>query len=161
MNNDKEEIKNIVADMLSEGVSPSGIQKQLAEEKDIRITFLDLKLIISEIKNSAETLDKNDTKNRKNVIPPPAKEDNSAEGHSEREQTVDAEIMDEGATVVEMEKLLKPGAALSGKVKFASGAKAEWSMDHYGRLSLANSSGKPSPEDLKLFQAELQRKISG
>jgi hypothetical protein len=156
----KEEIKNIVADMLSERLSPSEIQKQLAEKKDIRITFLDLKLIISEIKNSAETLDKNDTRNRKNDIPP-AKEDNRAEVHSEKEQTVDAEIMDEGATVVEMEKLLKPGAVLCGKVKFASGAKADWSVDHYGRLSFANSAGKPSPQDLKLFQAELQRKISG
>jgi hypothetical protein len=66
-----------------------------------------------------------------------------------------------GATVVEVSKLVRPGAALSGSVKFASGVKADWVLDQMGRLGLEKPTGKPTPEDIKEFQVELQKKLRG
>ena len=69
----------------------------------------------------------------------------------------------EGKTVVNVSKLVRPGAVMSGDVKFKSGARAEWSLDPIGRLSLnpAGSSGSPTEEDLQDFQIELQKSLQG
>jgi len=34
-------------------------------------------------------------------------------------------------------------------------------LDAYGRLGLENAKGQPTPADLREFQEELQRKLSG
>jgi len=39
--------------------------------------------------------------------------------------------------------------------------KADWVLDQLGRLGLEKATGKPTPEDIKQFQIELQKKISG
>nr|HPN83975.1 hypothetical protein [Victivallales bacterium] len=149
---DAKEIKSIVSKMLDNGAGLSEIQRKLSDEHQVRMTFLDLKLIVSEIKDAAQTLDRNSGKSeQKEAVVSQVQEgnDESADG------TVETEIMDEGATVVELDKLLKPGTALSGNVKFASGAKADWAIDNYGRFTLSNATGKPTSEDIALFQAEL------
>jgi hypothetical protein len=66
-------------------------------------------------------------------------------------------------TTVTVSKLVRPGAAMSGEVSFASGAKAEWFLDAAGRLGLTPAAGsaRPTQEDLREFQIELQRKLSG
>jgi hypothetical protein len=67
-----------------------------------------------------------------------------------------------GKTVVEISKLVRPGMALSGSVKFASGSKADWYLDRTGRLGLENLVGdQPTQEDIQLFQMELERAVTG
>lgn len=150
--------------MLNEGAGLSEIQSRIANEYGQKMTFLDLKLIVAEIENAAETLDKTDAQKEK--------VDNKNKGilaskndeeliDDEEEKSVDVELMDEGATVVEIDKLVKPGTALSGTVKFASGVKAEWVLDNFGRLALQNASGKPTQDDLVMFQQELSKKLGG
>ena len=63
--------------------------------------------------------------------------------------------------MVEINKIARPGAVLSGSVKFASGASAQWVLDQFGRLMFENAKGKPTKEDLVEFQEELQKKVSG
>ena len=65
-----------------------------------------------------------------------------------------------GDTVVEVSPIARPGMALSGTVKFASGSTAEWYVDSYGRLGLENLEGdKPSQNDLEKFQVELNKVV--
>ena len=55
-----------------------------------------------------------------------------------------AEPVSGGATTVEVSKLVRPGAALSGSVKFGSGSSADWYVDpvtHNRRLAV---DGDPS-----------------
>ena len=67
-----------------------------------------------------------------------------------------------GRTVVEVSKLMRPGTALSGTVKFASGSTADWYIDQTGRLGLENLQGeRPTQEDIQQFQAELERAVYG
>jgi len=167
---DNQELKKIISDMLKEGANLSEIQSRLASEYNQKLTFLDLKLIVSDIEEAAKTLDKNtnqnniDTTELKDIQNSQKSIDDDEDEQEESVltgKTVDAELMDEGATVVELDKLVKPGTALSGSVKFASGAKAEWAIDHYGRLTLQNAKGKPTQEDIMLFQEELSKKLGG
>ena len=67
-----------------------------------------------------------------------------------------------GSTVVEVSKLMRPGTALSGTVKFASGSTADWYIDQTGRLGLENLVGeKPTQEDIQQFQVELEKAVYG
>lgn len=65
----------------------------------------------------------------------------------------------EGKTKVDVSPVVRPGAMFSGDVEFASGAKGEWTLDQSGRLGfqLGEGSAKPTPQDMQLFQMELQR----
>ena len=53
---------------------------------------------------------------------------------------------------------MKPGAIVSGTVKFSDGVNSNWSVDQLGRLALNPSQEgyQPSAEDLQIFQKELQ-----
>ena len=68
----------------------------------------------------------------------------------------------DGQTVVEISKLMRPGTALSGSVKFASGSTADWYIDQTGRLGLENLVGnQPTQEDIQQFQIELEKAVYG
>ena len=157
---DKKELKEIITKMLKEGAGLAEIQSRLASEYQQKMTFLDLRLIVVEIEDAAKTLDKGDKRNEEKKDD---KQNSEASyetiDNEEDEKYVDAEVMDEGSTVVEVDKLVKPGTAISGSVKFASGVKAEWALDNFGRLTLHNSSGKPTQEDIVMFQQELSKKL--
>ncbi len=166
---DNPEIKNIISALLNEGRSLSDIQKELQVKHSVTLTFLDLRILAAEL----ESVDwsKQDPKKPDEPAKPLKKPD-------DKDEPVDAELVDEqgaaledefddeaatessGKTVVELNKLVRPGAALSGSVKFASGASADWVLDQYGRLGLEKPVGKPTNDDLREFQMELQKLLS-
>ena len=152
----KEEIKKIVASLLNKGVSLSDIQKQLQNEHAVKMTFLGLRLIASEIESVDWSKQKADMAAKK--AEDKAKEE--AEKKALESENGEEEVEDGGKTVVEVSKLTRPGAVANGSVKFASGATADWILDQYGRLGLDKPQGEPTKEDLKEFQAELQKLLS-
>ncbi len=157
----RNEVKKIVFDNLQKGISLSDIQKLLHEKGEI-ITFLDLRLLASEIEN----LDWKELAGEKEVPHPiPPKDEKAAEKATAAadDEAVIAGDKGEwtGGTKVEISKLTRPGVALSGSVTFASGVKADWFVDQMGRLGLEKSTGKPTPEDIQEFQVELQKNLQG
>lgn len=136
------EMKKFIAGQLNAGVSLNEIQKMIAEKFDKRMTFLDLRLLASELEGVE--WQKQD--------PEPVK---TAEPARDKPA-----VATDGKTVVEISKLMRPGAVASGSVKFASGASAEWVVDQTGRLGLNNPVGEPTEDDIKEFQKELQKAFS-
>ena len=59
---------------------------------------------------------------------------------------------------VDLDRITRPGAVVSGSAVFSDGKRVQWLLDQYGRLALdAGSSGyRPSQQDLAAFQRELQ-----
>lgn len=168
---EQNEMKAFVAERLANGVSLSDIQKQLGE-KGVIIRFLDLRLMASELENvdwtklnKKEAPKEADLKTAQPNPPQQASEDEFEEENFDE----DADAPDEeetpadggGATVVELSKVVRPGAVASGSVKFASGITAEWILDQHGRLGLDKPTGKPTPADIKGFQMELERLLTG
>lgn len=63
---------------------------------------------------------------------------------------------------VELDKIVRAGAAMSGAVTFSDGVTGSWVLDRYGRLGLTKVSKpgyQPTAQDLQAFQIELQRKL--
>ncbi|OGV32453.1 MAG: hypothetical protein A2020_02040 [Lentisphaerae bacterium GWF2_45_14] len=168
---DQSNIKKIIAEQLTKGVSLSDIHKLLYDEHKIRMTFMDLRLMASEIENIDWS--KSDTKATA-VSSAVDAEESIAEDETSLE---DDEITEDdggdalpgtdsgaegprGVTSVEVNKIARPGAVLSGSVNFGSGASAEWVLDQMGRIALTKAVGKPDEQDVKEFQVELQKAVS-
>ncbi len=144
---DANERDQLIARLLSEGNSLSEVQKLLETEHDLRITYMELRLIAAGLEVNWEKLDAD--KVRKQKVP--------------ADDLLQPETPTSPATIVNVSKVVRPGAVFSGDATFKSGAKAEWWVDTTGRLGLnpAQSSEKPTEEDLEEFQLELQEQLRG
>ena len=170
MTND--EIKAFISAKVSEGISLSKIQDALLNEKGVRMTYMELRMLASEIETADwQKLDKQKAEKTPPAQPPaeqPA--EGSLDDESENEFIPEEEQPAgnpegtgkvRGKTTVELSKLVKPGTVANGSVKFGSGATADWFLDQMGRLALSNAVGKPDQTDIEEFQQELQKLFAG
>ena len=134
-----------IAQQLSLGTSLSDVQKMLADQHGITLTYLDLRLIAADLNVDWQ----------KQEVKKPKKQEPATD--------LSAAAAPPSGTSITVHKVVRPGASMSGEVTFASGAEAEWLVDNFGRLSLTQRPGsaKPDEEDLREFQTELQRKLTG
>ena len=140
------ELKKIIADLLNKGHSLPEIQNILDADYGEKMTFMELRIIASELED----------------IDWAAGEEDDAEktvGETDKEEELDEDMS--GRTLVELSQVHRPGFVASGTVSFASGAKAEWMLDQFGRLALDNKNGEPTESDLREFQSELQKLLAG
>ncbi len=66
-----------------------------------------------------------------------------------------------GNVKVEVDRIVRPGAVVSGSVTFSDGMAGKWAMDQYGRLMLemGRKGYQPSAADVQVFQRELSRAL--
>ena len=165
---DTNAIKKFIAEKVPQGYSLSKIQDML-KERNVNITFMELRLLASEIESGvwAETEAKAEAARKKDApAPSGAVPEAEAEDAFPPEADDGAELPPAGAdqtltgkTTVEVSPIARPGAVASGSVKFGSGVTAEWMLDQYGRLGLDKPTGKPTEQDIKEFQIELQKAL--
>ncbi len=139
------EIKKFLAQQLKDGATLSEAQNRINEQFKRSLTFMDIRVL-------ASSLDEIDWSARDPA--PKAPEAPAPEAPAPLPGAGD------GKTHIEMSKVLRPGALAGGSVRFASGASAEWVVDQYGRLALDKPVGKPTEEDLRSFQTELEALFS-
>jgi len=76
---------------------------------------------------------------------------------AELQKTLQGVEEEENTTVVDVDKVVRPGVQLSGSVTFASGAKGRWYIGPRGLgVEPDEGSAKPSQKDVILFQRKLQ-----
>jgi hypothetical protein len=140
----------IIARLLAEGLSLSDVQRKLEQDYQIVLTYRELRLISTEL---PVDWSKHDSAAKTGTI----------EDITKAPVPAEAAAPPPSRTMVTISKLVRPGAVFSGDVHFASGAKAEWALDQYGRLALnpAPGSSKPTEQDQQEFVAELQRQLQG
>lgn len=148
------DIKIFMASRIAEGISLSDIQNEVNEKFQLSMTYMDIRILAAglDIDWQAKAAAK-------------AEEEKKEEEETAPEEAAPAEAPAapaDGQTVVEISKLMRPGTALSGSVKFASGSTADWYIDQTGRLGLENLVGnQPTQEDIQQFQVELEKAVYG
>jgi hypothetical protein len=62
---------------------------------------------------------------------------------------------------VELDRIVRPGAVVSGSVTFSDGTAGKWAMDQYGRLMLdtGKKGYQPPARDVQVFQQELSAQL--
>jgi hypothetical protein len=145
-----DEVRNkLIAKLMAEGHTLADVQRILKDEHDVVLTYMELKMIALDLPVDWTQFDK--------PKPEEPSEEEAAEAAAEEEEEV---IEPPGFTTVNVSKVVRPGAAISGDVTFKSGARAEWFLDQMGRLGLnPKTQLQPNEDDLRDFEAELRRTL--
>ena len=163
MNLDEAQRKK-VSQWISEGLKLSDIQNRLASEFGLRLTYMDVRLLVDDLKLTP-----------KDVEPP--KSATLGAGPASAAATPSAAVGKKAAGVpgapaqtatapggvsVQVDQLTRPGAVVSGKVTFSDGNTADWYFDQTGRLGLLpqQQGYRPPQADLQQFQAALDSELS-
>ena len=157
---------------LAAGASLSDVQKNLKAEFGLTMAYIDVRLLVLEI--GAEVQDKPEPKPARAEPPKPAaapqEDDPYADEFEDEAGAHDApgeasaplpEGAAGGSVSLSLDRLVVPGAMVSGDVTFSDGVKARWLIDQYGRFGLepATPGYRPSPADLQAFQTQLRLEL--
>ncbi len=187
------EQKQAVSSWVAAGDSLADIQRKLAEQFQISMTYMDVRFLVDDLglelksRTPAKAGPEADLGGARPAGPsqPPKKGGllgrlkqavgaGDAGDDAETEALADdgPELGEEGGDdlgaapaagrlKVEVDRLVRPGAVVSGSVTFSDGVAAKWALDQYGRLVL--DSGKkgyqPSAADVQAFQRELSQQL--
>lgn len=128
----------------AQGIDLNGIQKRLASECGVHLTYMDVRFLL--LDNGIEIA----------AAPEPEKKpEPSAQAAPQAETAADASAPADGKPVVTLDEIQIPGAVISGKVAFPGGTKGAWLIDNAGRFGWSDLTGTPSPEEMQAFQFEL------
>ena len=153
--------KQRVTEWIAQGLSLSEIQNKLASDLEIRMTYMEVRFLIDDLK--LKPRDKERPKSPADLKPDV---NGPAPSPSGKSKDILAKRDDDetagGNVSVKVDQIARPGALASGQVTFSDGKSADWYLDQYGRLGLVpkQKDHKPSEQDLMIFQTELQSELA-
>jgi hypothetical protein len=182
------EQKQAVASWVAAGDNLSVVQKKLAEQFKISLTYRDVRFLVDdlglELKNAAPKTDATDVTKAQAARPAPApaaekkgfvdklKEKVGLGGDADEDLPPDDGYPEDegvpadapagtGKLTLEVDRLMRPGTVVSGSVTFSDGVSGKWGLDQYGRLMLdtGQKGYQPSAADVQAFQRELQLQL--
>src|SRR5688572_21098294 len=111
MNLNEEQRKRVSA-WIAEGLKIAEIQKRLEIELGLRLTYLDTRLLIDELKLVPKDIEPPPPPKELSTKPPPGKAPPAEPAP--------------GGVSVKVDTVTRPGAVVSGKVTFSDGNGADW-----------------------------------
>lgn len=132
----------------AEGVDLNGIQKRLATECGVHMTYMDVRFLLLDYGIEIATA-------------PEAKPAPAPEAAALAAQPDAAPAPAGGKVSVTLDELQLPGTLISGKVSFPSGGKGSWFIDQAGRLGWSDLTGKPTQYEMQDFQTQLMQMLQG
>lgn len=147
--------KKQIASWVEQGLKLSELQRKLADELKVNITYMELRFLVDDLR-----LQLKEPARPAAPLPPvapPAPVEPAPPAAPEA--PLPAGVGDVSVTV---DQLTRPGALVSGNVTFSDGQTAHWYLDQSGRLGVAPKQAgyKPSQADVMIFQTELQQQLA-
>lgn len=147
-----DEQRQRVAAWIAEGMKLADIQGRLAEEFGIRLTYMDARLLVDDLKLTPKDLE-----------PPAPAPVPAAETAADAPPSLLAEPTSApaGKLSLSVDQIARPGAMVSGSVTFSDGKSAKWHVDQQGRLGVVPTEPgyRPPPADIEEFQVALDREL--
>lgn len=140
-----------VAKWFAAGERLSDIQRRIAEEFGVELTYLDVRLLVSDLPPPEEKPEPPAEKPAEDASAPAADDaDEADELPEEPQQTA-------GGVSVTMSPIAIPGTIAAGSVTFSDGKSGQWYLDETGRLGLADlpAGYRPPPSDGADFQRQV------
>ena len=149
-----------VREWVEAGASPAEVQNQLAELFGVRLTYMEVRFLLDDLKLELQDREAKDTSAKD--LSPELGAEGSVPGESAADDLADDGGFPSGSVSVSVDQITRPGAVVSGKVTFSDGKGADWYLDQQGRLGLApqEQGYRPSQEDVLAFQNELQNQLA-
>ena len=155
-----EEQKQQVIKWIAEGNKLADVQRRLADEFDVRLTYMEARFLIDDLQLTP--LDP----------PEPAKSPMTAEAPAPAGVAPDttesllespaAASAGAGKVALNVDEITKPGTIVSGSVTFSDGGKAAWYLDQMGRLGMnpVSPGYRPPEPDIEAFQMALDKELT-
>ncbi len=137
---------NLVREWAAQGIDLNGIQKRLAADCGVHMTYMDVRFLLLDHGIEIAT------------AAPAPQEEPAAPAPAAPEPAVPAPA--EGKVQVQLDDLQIPGTLLSGKASFPSGIEGAWQIDQMGRFGWSKLSSTPNPEEMRMFETELRQLLS-
>jgi len=169
-----EEQQRKVAGWVAEGLGLADIQKRLASELGVSMTYMEVRFMVDDLK----LVPKDTARPKEEKIPTLPAPTNRAQAQDSAEAALPsssrgkpkasedalapaADKAARGVSVV-VDTVARPGALVSGSVRFSDGQVGGWYMDQFGRLGVAPAQQgyKPSAADMTAFQQALETELS-
>lgn len=156
-----DEQKAIIQSWADDGNDLSVIQKKLADELNVNVTYMEVRFLMSDLGIKMPVKEKPVEEEAPDVSDSAEELGTETETHETGETTAEEASPPAamGTVKVTMGDVLPAGFMAGGTVTFSDGVHATWGLDQMGRLSLdgADPGYRPSEADLKAFQVELQK----
>jgi len=145
-----DEQKQQIATWIEEGLKPSDIQSRLETAFGLRVTYMDVRFLIDDLKLTLKDPEPVET-----LVP--AEPEPVSPLAPEAEQPGAA-----GGVQVKVDQLTKPGTLVSGRVTFSDGKVSDWYLDQMGRLGMVPSEPgyRPPQADIAEFQVVLEKELA-
>lgn len=150
-----------VTSWVAGGMKLAEIQNRLGSEFGLRLTYMEVRLLVDDLK-----LKLTDPEPPKPATPPAqpvqARQPADSVVAPGAEPAAELPLPATGKVAVTVDQLTRPGAMVSGKVKFSDGVGADWYIDQTGRLGVVPQQAgyKPSALDVQDFQMALEREMA-
>ncbi len=161
MNLDEAQRKK-AAEWIKEGLKLSEIQNRLASEFGLRVTYMDVRLLVDDLKLVPKDVEP--PKPPVSVLTSPGA---TAPGpQAGRPEPAPAGAAPgkpaPGKVSISVDQLARPGAMVSGKVTFSDGNSADWYFDQSGQLGLVpqRPGYRPPAADVQQFQVALDAELN-
>lgn len=151
---------------LREGLPLAEVQNRLARELGASLTYLELKLLVSELnvlpKDREAKAAPVDLGAAPGAAAPARPAPATPPAVSARPPAASSPPTTPAAVSVAVDNVTRPGAMVSGSVTFSDGQRAAWYVDEMGRLSVAASQPgyRPPPGDMQQFQSALEQELA-
>ena len=149
MNLDEEQRRK-VAEWIEQGLKLSEIQGKLDKDLHVSMTYMEVRFLIDDLKLRP-----------KDPVPPPVPAVAPAAATAPAKTPAASAVPASGVSVT-VDALAKPGAVVSGRVKFSDGQGGAWLIDQMGRPGLVpdQQGYRPPQEDILQFQQQLQDELA-
>ncbi|HPC59204.1 MAG TPA: hypothetical protein PKX23_00975 [Verrucomicrobiota bacterium] len=150
-----------LTEWVGQGLKLSEIQNRLASELGVRLTYMEVRLLVDDLKLTLK--DAEPPKAAAAVLPGESKANTGqAPGAAMRPPAASQEPRPPGGVSVSVDQIAKPGTVVSGKVTFSDGVRADWYFDQTGRLGLVSPKPgyRPPASDMTEFQAALDEELT-
>lgn len=154
-----DEQKQKVSAWIAEGVKLSDIQTRLETECEVRLTYMEVRLLVDDLKLIP--------KDPVVEVPPAPPVPPPAAASPTPDETIAPEVAQtvppaSGNVTLTVDAIAKPGTVVSGKVTFSDGITAAWYLDQTGRLGVAADEPgyRPPGADVQEFQMLLDQQLA-
>lgn len=163
--------KNEVTRWIDAGQKLAEIQKRLQTEFGVNLTYMEVRLLVDDLKLVPKDVEP--TKPPADLAAPAAPQPPAGRpgspapapaplGNPNPFPQPESESPAGGNVSIQLDQITRPGALVSGSVRFSDGQTATWYLDQMGRLGLAAAQKgyRPSQADLEEFQLGLERELA-
>ena len=152
--------RKTVAGWIEQGMKLSEIQTKIGKELGVTMTYMDVRFLIDDLK-----LQPKDPPPAATAVIGSASPAATAPGAAPAAPLAPEpaeESAGPGGVSVTVDQIARPGAVVSGRVKFSDGQGGAWLIDQMGRPGLVTDQQgyRPSQADIAEFQMQLQNELA-